>query len=63
MNPVVEKLWNKAAQESDSWEAQVAFVETLVKLTVHETISAADHIEGIKNIFKHFGIEHEQPLV
>jgi hypothetical protein len=63
MNPVVEKLWNQAAQESDGWEAQVVFVETLVKLTVFETISAADHIESIKNIFKHFGIEHEQPLV
>ena len=60
MNPVIKRLWNQAAQKGDDWEAQVAFVETLVKLTVWETINASDHIEGIKNILNHFGIEDEQ---
>ena len=60
MNPVIEKLWNQAAQEGDNWEAHVAFVETLVKLVVWETINTSDHIEGIKNILNHFGIKDEQ---
>lgn len=63
MNPVIEKLWNQAAQESDDWEAQRTFIEKLVELVVWETINASDHIEGIHNILKHFGIKNEQPVV
>lgn len=60
MNPVIERLWNQAAQESDSWDAHRTFVTKLVELVVWETINASDHIEGIKNILNHFGIEDEQ---
>jgi hypothetical protein len=63
MNPIVEKLWSQAAQESDSWDAQKKFIETLVELVVWETINVSDHIEGINNILTHFGIKHEQPMV
>ena len=63
MNPIVNKLWNQAARESDDWSSQRAFVEKLVELVVWETINASDHIEGINNILTHFGIKHEQPMV
>jgi hypothetical protein len=63
MNPIVEKLWNQAAQENDSWAAQCAFIEKLVELVVWETINVSDHIEGINNILTHFGIKYEQPMV
>lgn len=62
MNSVIERLWNQAAQESDGWDAQCAFVEKLVELVVWETINVSDHIEGIQNILNHFGIKHEQAV-
>ncbi len=63
MNPIVEKLWNQAAQASGGWDAQKKFIETLVELAVLETINVSEHIEGIDKILNHFGIKHEQPMV
>lgn len=42
MNPVIEKLWVEAAQESDSWEAHRTFIEKFAQLIVEECASHCD---------------------
>lgn len=71
MNPVISELWDKAATKNailrngdNSWESQVNFIETLVKLVATECANISDACfhdgsAGYLAIKNHFGIEDE----
>lgn len=42
MNPVIEKLWNQASVESDSWDSQRAFIEKYTELCVQECLNIVE---------------------
>lgn len=64
MNPVIEKLWVEAAQESDSWEAQCAFIQKYTELCVQECLNIVEdggefcsRSKLAEQIAQHFGVK------
>jgi hypothetical protein len=63
MNERIEELWNKAAVDSDFWEAQPRFIERFAELIVRECAEVADLADENKcewiggNILTRFGVE------
>lgn len=68
MSPVFERLRDKAivfarAADCENCNRYIIYRDKYNELIVLEVINTAGHIEGIREILKHFGIENEQPTI